>query len=79
MSSAGATIMGVGYLIPIIYFLWSMRYGKRAGKNPWGAYGLEWETHSPPPTHNFHQTPVVEHEAYAYETLEGSWEGEVES
>ena len=66
MSSAGATILGVGYLIPIIYFFWSMRYGKKAEANPWGAFGLEWETASPPPPHNFDETPVVTLEAYDY-------------
>jgi len=68
MSSAGATILGLGYLIPAVYFFWSMRYGKRAEQNPWGAFGLEWETASPPPTHNFHETPIVELEAYDYAT-----------
>ena len=66
MSSAGATILGLGYLIPGIYFIWSMRYGERAGNNPWGAYGLEWQIPSPPPTQNFEEKPVVEHEAYDY-------------
>ncbi|MDH3255122.1 MAG: cytochrome c oxidase subunit I [Acidobacteriota bacterium] len=66
MSSAGATVLGVGYLIPMIYLVWSMRYGKRAGANPWGAVGLEWETPSPPPTFNFDETPTVDHEAYEY-------------
>ncbi len=66
MSSAGATILGVGYLIPVIYLIWSMRYGKRASASPWGAVGLEWETHSPPPTFNFDEPPVVDHEAYEY-------------
>ena len=66
MSSAGATILGVGYLIPLVYFIWSMNYGKRVGKNPWGAIGLEWTTHSPPPTHNFHEQPTVDWEAYDY-------------
>ena len=28
LSTAGATVLGVGYLLPMIYFLWSMRYGK---------------------------------------------------
>jgi cytochrome c oxidase subunit 1 len=70
MSSAGATILGVGYLIPIIYFIWSMRYGERASANPWGARGLEWETPSPPPTHNFDEKPVVTREAYDYSTFE---------
>ncbi|MDH3746149.1 MAG: cytochrome c oxidase subunit I [Acidobacteriota bacterium] len=66
MSSAGATILGVGYLIPLVYFIWSMRYGKKAGANPWGAFGLEWDVASPPLPHNFDQTPVVEREAYDY-------------
>ena len=68
MSSAGASILGIGYLLPMIYFLWSMRYGKPAGPNPWNAKGLEWETASPPPTHNFLETPIVSEEAYAYGT-----------
>jgi cytochrome c oxidase subunit 1 len=66
MSSAGATILGVGYLIPLIYLIWSMRYGPVAEPNPWGATGLEWQTPSPPPTENFTEIPVVTEEAYAY-------------
>ena len=66
MSSAGATVLGVGYLIPLIYLMWSMRYGPVAESNPWGATGLEWKTPSPPPTENFPEIPVVTEEAYAY-------------
>jgi cytochrome c oxidase subunit 1 len=66
MSSAGASILAVGYAIPLVYMIWSMRYGPVAGPNPWGAKGLEWETPSPPATENFEQTPVVTEEAYAY-------------
>ena len=66
MSTAGASILAVGYVIPLIYLIWSLRYGKVAGPNPWSAVGLEWETSSPPPTENFPQTPVVEGEAYDY-------------
>ena len=66
MSSAGASILGVGYLIPLIYLIWSLRYGAPAGPNPWGATGLEWTTASPPPTENFPQIPEVTEEAYAY-------------
>ena len=44
LSTAGATVLGVGYLLPMIYFLWSMRYGKPAPDNPWNAAGLEWKT-----------------------------------
>jgi cytochrome c oxidase subunit I len=66
MSSAGASVLAVGYVIPLVYLLWSLKYGPVAGPNPWGAKGLEWETASPPPTENFAQIPVVTEEAYAY-------------
>jgi cytochrome c oxidase subunit 1 len=66
LSSAGASILGVGYLIPMVYLIWSMRYGPSAGPNPWRATGLEWQTASPPPTDNFETTPIVTQGAYAY-------------
>ena len=69
MSTAGASILGVGYVIPLIYFIWSMRYGKPAADNPWGATGLEWETPSPPPTENFPETPQVSGRPYDYRTV----------
>ena len=72
MSTAGASILGLGYLIPLVYLFWSMRYGKKAPANPWGAKGLEWKVPSPPPPHNFEETPTVEEEAYAYSTEGGS-------
>jgi cytochrome c oxidase subunit 1 len=71
MSSAGASILGVGYVIPMIYLVWSMRYGPVAGVNPWGAVGLEWLTPSPPPTDNFVETPVVTWNAYELSPEEG--------
>ncbi len=67
LSTAGATILGVGYLMPLFYLLWSWKYGKKAPANPWRATGLEWKTPSPPPTHNFEETPVVTWRAYDYE------------
>jgi cytochrome c oxidase subunit I len=66
LSSAGASVLAVGFIMPLAYFLWSLKYGEAAGDNPWGAKGLEWETTSPPPTHNFHQTPVVTEDPYNY-------------
>jgi cytochrome c oxidase subunit 1 len=69
LSSAGASILGVGYLIPMVYLAWSMRYGKVASANPWPSTGLEWQTTSPPPTLNFPETPVVEREVYDYPAL----------
>jgi cytochrome c oxidase subunit 1 len=69
LSTAGASILAVGYLLPMVYLLWSLRYGKPAPDNPWQATGLEWKTPSPPPTFNFDETPVVTWEAYEYETM----------
>ncbi len=66
VSTAGATVLGVGYLLPLLYLTWSWKYGKPAGNNPWRATGLEWQTTSPPPKHNFDVTPIVMHEAYDY-------------
>jgi len=66
LSTAGASILAVGYLLPMVYLLWSLRYGKVAPDNPWQATGLEWRTPSPPPTFNFDETPVVTWEAYEY-------------
>ncbi|TAM82835.1 MAG: cytochrome c oxidase subunit I [Acidobacteria bacterium] len=69
VSTAGASILGLGYVIPLIYLAWSARYGPIAGPNPWKATGLEWTTTSPPPTHNFEETPVVTEEPYGYDRL----------
>jgi cytochrome c oxidase subunit 1 len=66
LSTAGASILAVGYLLPAIYLLYSLRYGEVAGDNPWGASTLEWQTSSPPPLTNFVETPVVTTEAYHY-------------
>jgi cytochrome c oxidase subunit 1 len=66
MSTAGASILAVGYVIPLCYLLWSLWHGKIAGPNPWKATGLEWQTPSPPPTENFHEVPVVTGPPYQY-------------
>ena len=66
MSSAGASILAVGYALPLFYLIWSLYGGKPAGPNPWGATGLEWQTPSPPPPHNFDETPIVTTAPYEY-------------
>src|SRR5216110_1372084 len=66
LSTAGSTILAVGYLLPMIYLTWSMRYGRRASANPWDARGLEWEIASPPPTENFLVQPVVTDKTFEY-------------
>jgi cytochrome c oxidase subunit 1 len=67
LSSAGASILAVGFTVPVIYLLWSLKNGPPAPANPWGAKGLEWEYMSSPPiTENFIDTPIVTEEAYNY-------------
>jgi cytochrome c oxidase subunit I len=73
MSTAGASILAVGYVLPLVYLLLSLRKPPYAGPNPWNATGLEWETESPPPVHNFDEVPIVTRGPYAYspEAAEG--------
>ncbi len=66
LSTAGASILGVGYALPLCYFLWSLKRGRAAGPNPWRATGLEWQTASPPPKHNFEEVPIVTAAPYQY-------------
>ena len=66
LSSAGATVLGVAFLIPMIYLTYSWFFGPKVGKNPWEARGLEWQIDSPPITLNFERTPVVTQEVYNY-------------
>ncbi|MBA3351856.1 MAG: cbb3-type cytochrome c oxidase subunit I [Blastocatellia bacterium] len=65
-STAGASVLGVGLIMPVIYLGHSLLYGKAAGDNPWMLPGLEWRTSSPPPTENFEKTPIVTWEAYEF-------------
>ena len=66
LSTAGASVLGVGYVIPIVYLIWSLKKSPLAGPNPWGAKGLEWEIPSTPPTENFAVTPVVTQGTHQY-------------
>src|SRR5215208_7083736 len=65
-STLGATVLAVGYLLPMVYFTWSIFAGEKAPADPWGAKGLEWEIPSPPPTENFVVTPIVTHGTHQY-------------
>ena len=69
LSTAGASVLAIGYLLPMLYLVWSLKYGKVASGNPWNVPGLEWSIQSPPIEENFVQTPVVDFEAYDYSRL----------
>jgi len=70
MSSAGASVLALGFILPIFYLIYSLFYGEPAGDNPWGATGLEWQTPSPPPLTNFDRIPIVTVGPYAYDAVE---------
>ena len=65
-STAGASVLGIGLIMPVLYLGYSLIYGREAGPNPWMLPGLEWRTSSPPPTENFETTPIVTWEAYDF-------------
>jgi len=75
-STLGASVLAVGLILPAFYLTWSLKYGPKAGPNPWNARGLEWETASPPPTLNFDHPPIMEHEAYDFDHgyVDDNWE-----
>ncbi len=66
LSTAGAFLMGVGFLWTAFYLWSSLRSGRKAPSNPWGGNTLEWATTSPPPYYNFHDTPEVIEGPYEY-------------
>jgi cytochrome c oxidase subunit I len=70
-STAGASVLGLGMLMPVVYLLHSLVRGARVSDNPWMLPGLEWRTASPPPTENFPNTPTVTWEAYEFGEANG--------
>lgn len=69
LSTAGASALALGFIIPVIYLLHSLKYGKKASSNPWGAHGLEWEIQSPPITVNFETIPIITDEVYDFDPV----------
>jgi cytochrome c oxidase subunit 1 len=71
LSTAGAMVLGVAYILPFAYLIGSLFVGAKAGINPWKAKGLEWQAPSPPPRRNFLTPPIVPKEPYDYHPKEG--------
>jgi cytochrome c oxidase subunit 1 len=68
LSTIGAVILGISLFISVMYFLWSLKNGKKAAQNPWGGTSLEWSAPTPPTLYNFSSPPVM-HELYNYDDL----------
>ena len=68
-SSAGAFVIGAGFMIMAFYLLHAIKHGKKVGKNPWGALTLEWTISSPPPSYNFETVPVIEDGPYDFDRI----------
>jgi cytochrome c oxidase subunit 1 len=58
-STFGSWVLGAGLFLVAAYLLASLRKAPDAPDNPWGGTTLEWQTSSPPITHNFEHTPEV--------------------
>ena len=69
-STVGSWVLGLGFLIMAVYLWASLRRPMDAPANPWGATGLEWQTPSPPPEHNFENAPSVTRGPYDYSSPE---------
>ena len=47
--------------------MWSMYIKpEKAPANPWDSLGLEWQTATPVPSHNFDRIPVIMTDPYQY-------------
>jgi cytochrome c oxidase subunit 1 len=75
-STIGSHILALGLFITLFYLLHSLFRGKRAGRNPWGGVTFEWQTETPPITHNFVDQPVATAGPYEFaETMVGDEDG----
>lgn len=60
ISTIGALLMAIGFIVMVINILGTVIKNKRVGNDPWGdGRTLEWAIPSPPPFYNFAQTPLV--------------------
>ena len=69
LSTAGASVLAVGYVMPMIYFIWSLRYGKVAALIPGAPPGWNGRPLRRRRSTTSKRRPIVTHEAYDYSTV----------
>jgi cytochrome c oxidase subunit 1 len=72
LSSGGAFLLAGALALTLVNLLVSLRWGKRAGRNPWGSRSFEWLAPTLPPKHNFAVTPIFGRGPYDYQLEEDS-------
>ncbi len=70
VSTAGAYLLAGALLLTLVNLLIALKWGKRAGPNPWGSRSFEWMTATLPIKHNFEVPPVISRGAYDYHLSE---------
>ncbi len=70
LSTVGSYILATGLFLTAGYLLLSLKNGKKAPKNPWGAKSLEWETESPPIEHNFAHQVICKTGPYDFDEID---------
>ena len=65
--TVAALLVGLSQLIFLYNILWSLRYGEKSKKNPWGAASLEWQTPDQPPHHGNWGPELPEVHRWAYD------------
>lgn len=70
LSTGGAWLLGGALILALLNLIVALKWGRRAGPNPWGSRSFEWITSSPPSKHNFDNTPIIERSPYDYHLSE---------
>ena len=76
LATIGSYILAVSTFPFLFNMAWSVFKGKKAGRNPWRALTLEWQTSSPPAIENFDEEPVLWAGPYDYGIDTESVDGE---
>lgn len=70
LSTGGAFLLAGALILALVNLLVALRFGPRAGPNPWRSRSFEWEAPSPPPEHNFPSPLVIDRGPYEFQLSE---------